>query len=430
MVKPAGPYLDVIRQVRDAVQVPVVAYQVSGEFSLIKAAAERGWIDERAAGARNPHRHQARRRGSHHQLLCAAGGAVVAARERPQRSPHGRAARFWPPAAASRCRTAPIWIMRQAGRYLPEYRALRAKVDFAALTRTPELAAEVTLQPVRRYRARCRHSLQRHHDAAAGHGHRARLRAGTGGARADPQRRADRGAAGPCCRSATCRSCSRAIRLVRAGAAARRAADRLRRRALHAPVLPRVRQAVEGIRRGARLPVRAAAGGAQRCSSAWRMPWRRILRRRRRAGAQALMLFESWAGLLAPREFTQFALPAVRRTVAVLRGSGVPLIYYVNQGSRADAGGGGTRRGRDRRRLAQRAVAGAPACSGPARPCRAISIRRRCLHRPRSCSARRDAVLEEAGPAPGHIFNLGHGIWPDTDPDAVARLIDYVHERH
>ncbi|MBV9913492.1 MAG: porphobilinogen synthase [Sinobacteraceae bacterium] len=48
MVKPAGPYLDVIRQVRDAVRVPVVAYQVSGEFSLIKAAAQRGWIDERA----------------------------------------------------------------------------------------------------------------------------------------------------------------------------------------------------------------------------------------------------------------------------------------------------------------------------------------------------------------------------------------------
>ena len=49
MVKPAGPYLDIIRQVRQAVRVPVVAYQVSGEFSLIKAAAERGWIDERAA---------------------------------------------------------------------------------------------------------------------------------------------------------------------------------------------------------------------------------------------------------------------------------------------------------------------------------------------------------------------------------------------
>jgi porphobilinogen synthase len=49
MVKPAGPYLDVIRRVREAVTVPVAAYQVSGEYSLIKAAAERGWIDERAA---------------------------------------------------------------------------------------------------------------------------------------------------------------------------------------------------------------------------------------------------------------------------------------------------------------------------------------------------------------------------------------------
>ena len=49
MVKPAGPYLDVIRRVRMAVNAPVVAYQVSGEYSLIKAAGERGWIDERAA---------------------------------------------------------------------------------------------------------------------------------------------------------------------------------------------------------------------------------------------------------------------------------------------------------------------------------------------------------------------------------------------
>ena len=49
MVKPAGPYLDVISRVRDAVRVPLVAYQVSGEYSLIKAASERGWIDERAA---------------------------------------------------------------------------------------------------------------------------------------------------------------------------------------------------------------------------------------------------------------------------------------------------------------------------------------------------------------------------------------------
>jgi uroporphyrinogen decarboxylase len=40
-----------------------------------------------------------------------------------------------------------------------------------------------------------------------------------------------------------------------------------------------------------------------------------------------------------------------------------------------------------------------------------------------------DAVLDAAGPQPGHIFNLGHGIWPETNPDAVARMVDYVHER-
>ena len=40
-----------------------------------------------------------------------------------------------------------------------------------------------------------------------------------------------------------------------------------------------------------------------------------------------------------------------------------------------------------------------------------------------------NAVLDAAGPAPGHIFNLGHGIWPETNPDAVARMVDYVHER-
>jgi porphobilinogen synthase len=49
MVKPAGGYLDVLRQMRDAFDMPIAAYQVSGEFAMIRAAAERGWLDERAA---------------------------------------------------------------------------------------------------------------------------------------------------------------------------------------------------------------------------------------------------------------------------------------------------------------------------------------------------------------------------------------------
>jgi uroporphyrinogen decarboxylase len=140
------------------------------------------------------------------------------------------------------------------------------------------------------------------------------------------------------------------------------------------------------------------------------------------------MLFESWAGLLAPREFAQFALPAVRRTAAALRRLGIPLIYYVNQGSalmgavaelEVDVIGVDWRSdlSQVRRILGQgKAVQGnldpAALFAPPAELRRLV-----------------DAVLAEAGAAPGHIFNLGHGIWPDTDPDAVARLVDYVHER-
>jgi uroporphyrinogen decarboxylase len=147
-----------------------------------------------------------------------------------------------------------------------------------------------------------------------------------------------------------------------------------------------------------------------------------------RAGAQALMLFESWAGLLAPREFTRFALPAVARTLAALRPLGVPLIYYVNQGAAlmpavagldVDVVGVDWRSG-----LAQvrRTLGPGKAVQGNLDPAALFAP-------PPELKRHVDAVLEEAGGEPGHIFNLGHGIWPDTDPDAVARLVDYVHER-
>jgi uroporphyrinogen decarboxylase len=145
------------------------------------------------------------------------------------------------------------------------------------------------------------------------------------------------------------------------------------------------------------------------------------------AGAQALMLFESWAGLLAPPQFTQFALEAVRRTVRTLRKSGVPLIYYLNQGSAlmssvadldVDVIGVDWRSplGQVREIL------------GPAKAVQGNLDPAALFAAPHELKRHADAVLEQAGPA-GHIFNLGHGIWPDTDPDAVARLVDYVHER-
>jgi uroporphyrinogen decarboxylase len=146
-----------------------------------------------------------------------------------------------------------------------------------------------------------------------------------------------------------------------------------------------------------------------------------------RAGAQALMLFESWAGLLAPPEFARFALPAVRRAFAVLRECGVPLIYYVNQGAalmaevaklEVDVIGVDWRLPLSQVR---RALGPTKAVQGNLDPAALFAP-------PAQLRQHADAVLAEAGSGPGHIFNLGHGIWPDTDPDAVARLVDYVHE--
>ena len=266
----------------------------------------------------------------------------------------------------------PIWIMRQAGRYLPEYRALRAKVNFEALTRTPDLAAEVTLQPLRRFEL----------DAAILFSDIMTPLQGMGVDLAfEP---------GPVVREP-----------IRTDAQIE---------ALPALVpqrdVPFVLETIRLVR--ANMPRLAPLVGF--------------------AGAQALMLFESWAGLLAPREFQRFALRAVRRTMAGLRGTGVPLIYYVNQGSAlmesvadldVDVIGVDWRSPLG---AVRRVLGAGKAVQGNLDPAALFAP-------PEELRRQAAAVLDEAGPTPGHIFNLGHGIWPETDPEAVARLVGYVHER-
>ena len=430
MVKPAGPYLDVIRQVRDAVRVPVVAYQVSGEFSLIKAAAARGWIDERAAVLETLT--GIRRAGADLIISYFAprGGAVAARMSVPVETRcHRRpAAPFSPPAGASRAAHRPIWIMRQAGRYLPEYRALRAKVDFEALTRTPELAAEVTLQPLRRFELDAAILFSDIMTPLQGMGVELKFepgpvvrepirtdaqidalpRAGAGARRAVRARDDPPGARRRC--RAACRSSASPAPRSRSCATSSAASP-----PRNSP--PRARSCTRSPQSAQRLLAHLADAMAEYLSA------------QAAAGAQALMLFESWAGLLAPPQFTHFALAAVRRTAAALRRTGVPLIYYVNQGSAlmpAVADLDVDVIGVDWR-IAARAGAPDPGArqGGAGQPRSGGAV----CHARRSCGVTWTRCIEQAGPAPGHIFNLGHGIWPDTDPDAVARLVDYVHER-
>jgi uroporphyrinogen decarboxylase len=320
----------------------------------------------------------------------------------------------------------PIWVMRQAGRYLPEYRALRSKGDFVTLTRTPELAAEVTLQPLRRFELDAAILFSDIMTPLQGMG--VDLTFEPGPVVAEPIRTdAQIDALAELVPERDVPFVLESIKLIR-------------------PNVPRGAPLI-GFAGGpftllcylvcgrpskefgaARSFLYAQPQSAERLLDKLADAMASYLRAQANAGAQALMLFESWAGLLAPREFERFALRAVRRTMAALRSTGVPLIYYVNQGSAlmesvagldVDVIGVDWRSPLDQVR---RTLGPSKAVQGNLDPAALFA-------EPEELKRHIDAVLDAAGPAPGHIFNLGHGIWPETNPDAVARLVDHVHER-
>ena len=315
--------------------------------------------------------------------------------------------------------------MRQAGRYLPEYREVRAKVGFSELTRSPELAAEVTLQPIRRFAFDASIIFSDIMVPLEGMG--IDLDYAPGPVIAEPIRTMKQ--------VEEMRSLEpqrdvpfvmEAIRLTRAGLPA------------HVPLIgfagspftlfaylvagkPSKEFAVP--RSFLHAEPQVSARLLEKLADAMIV----YLRAQAAAGAQALMLFESWGGLLGPYDFRHVALPPVKRIFDGLKDLGVPLIYFANNcGTVLDiiselpvdvvgvywrvplAGA--------RKLLPGKAIQG--------------NLDPAVLFAPKATLEKRiDDVLADAGPAPGHIFNLGHGIWPEVDPDAITRLVDYVHER-
>ncbi len=324
----------------------------------------------------------------------------------------------------------PIWLMRQAGRYLPEYRATRRRAgDFLTMCTTPDLACEVTLQPLERYPLDAAilfsdiltipHAMNLGLQFEAGEG-------------------------------------PKFERPVRSSADI----DRL---PLPDPAreLKYVIDAVALIRRElrGRVPLIGFAGspwtvgtymveggGSKTFGHIKRMLYEAPLELHRllgllakatiaylnaqiAAGAQAVMLFDTWGGVLTPRQYADFSLRYMAEVVAALTresdGRRVPSIVFTKGGGAwleqmaaigCDAVGVDwtTDLG-----AARRAVHGRVALQGNLDPSALFAP-------PETLRAEALRVLDSYGAGSGHVFNLGHGITPDVDPERVAVLVDTV----
>lgn len=320
----------------------------------------------------------------------------------------------------------PIWVMRQAGRYLPEYRAIRENVDFLTLTKTPELAAEVTLQPIRRFAMDAAILFSDIMTPLEGMG--LELEFAPGPVISNPVRSAaDVDALRVADPHETVPFVMEAIRILR------------RELPSSAPLIgfagapfTTFCYAVEGAGsktfREAKAFMFAEPDAAGRLLTRIADTTAAYLSAQAEAGAQALMIFDSWAGILAPDTYRAFALPAVQRVVATLKEHRLPLIYFPNQGATlldAAKEAGVDVMGVDWRTP----LSSARATLGPELAVQG-NLDPAALFAPRAELARQaDRVLAEAGREPGHIFNLGHGIERTTDPDALAFLVDHVHEK-
>jgi uroporphyrinogen decarboxylase len=325
----------------------------------------------------------------------------------------------WPP---------PVWLMRQAGRYLPEYRALRAQAGgFLSLCLDPALAAEITLQPLRRFGMDGAILFSDLPIVSWALGQDLRYEEGEG-----PVMTPIRDAAG-----------LDRLRLDRVADAV-------------APVLETVRRVRAGVGEAALIGFSGGAftvacymvegRGSREFAAARIMAYREpalfarlidlivdanlvYLRGQADAGAEALMLFDSWAGMLPPDEFRRWVIAPTARIAAELRRShpAVPLIGFprlagmlFGEYARATGIQAVAMDTSMSPAVAAGLVPDGVALQGNLDPLAVVAG-----GEPMRRAARdiRDALRGRP-----HIFNLGHGLVPQTPPDHVAALIDIVRE--
>ena len=319
----------------------------------------------------------------------------------------------------------PVWIMRQAGRYLPEYRAIRAKLPFLELCKTPDLAAEVTVQPVRRLDVDAAIIFSDILIPVEAMGMELEL-----------------GDAGPHFPSPL-RTAADIARLV--------SPDPVERTGFVAEAIKKTRAALSDsvpVIGFSGAPFTLAAymvegGGSKSYIVIKRLLFEQpklahtlfqkitdtlipYLKMQVEAGAKIVQIFDSWGGELSQWDFERFSLPYLTRMVQELKATGVPVILFgtnmtphlpLLKRTGADVIGLDWRVNMDQ----GRAILGDDvAVQGNLDPLH--------LFLPRvELEGRVVDILKRAGPT-GHIFNLGHGILPPTDPDAAKFLVDAVHK--
>ena len=320
----------------------------------------------------------------------------------------------------------PVWFMRQAGRYMAEYRALRTKHSILELCKTPELAAQVTLQPIDRFPL----------DAAIifadillplePMGLSLEFAEGEGPVIHNPVRdQAD----------------VERLNVIDGGELDYVAeAVRQARRALNGRVpligfagapFTLASYAIEGGSSRNYLLTKQLMYGAPKAWHQLMDKFSRVitgyLRRQIKAGAQAIQLFDSWVGCLSVGDYVEYVLPHVQLIFEGLKREGVPMIHFGTGTSamlRQMREAGGDVIGVDWRIHLDEAwatVGHDVAVQGNLDPLTLFAP----LH---EIERRVADILRRAGGRPGHIFNLGHGILPTTPIEHVAATIDMVHK--
>nr|WP_239159092.1 uroporphyrinogen decarboxylase [Actinoplanes humidus] len=318
----------------------------------------------------------------------------------------------------------PVWFMRQAGRSLPEYRKIRQGVAMLESCRRPELVTEITLQPVRRHGVDAAILFSDIVVPLAAAGIDLDIVPGTGPVVAEPIRTA---AAVEALRPLDATDVSYVAESVRLLLPELGATPLI---GFAGAPFTLASYLIEGGPSRTYLKTKAMMYGDPQL---WHTLCSRLaditltfLRVQIDAGVSAVQLFDSWAGALSEADYREYVMPHSTRVLSGLADAGVPRIHFgVGTGVLLEAMGeaGADVVGVDWRTPLDRAVS----VVGPERSLQG-NLDPAILFAPWEVVERETRrVLAQGRAARGHIFNLGHGVMPETDPDVLTRLVELVH---